>query len=553
MDRIPPRIPAFLSCLLIFFFAFSPVSRGQTSPADDGPPAYADSEDTAPKAPIVIDGTTLFSVRGFEAYSPERRAGEIRERIIQFAKNPALSTKDLRVEETGFSADIMIGDKRIFSVLESDAKRQNLTRIEFAKAAVIRIAEAVDQYRADRSRQAMTRAVLLAISALVVFLVATLVLLGILRRILRALERRFRTRIQALKVGSLELLQAEHVWGLLSGLLRAIRFFTLLALLYFFLEYTLALFPWSRGIANGLIRFVMNPLVTMGKAVVAYLPNLAFLFILAVVTVYALKLIKLFFNGISNGTVSFSGFDRDWARPTYNLIRILVIAFALVVAYPYIPGSESDAFKGVSIFLGVIFSLGSTSAISNLIAGYTMIYRRAFKIGDRIQIGEHCGIVVTRGLLTTNLRTIKNEIVVVPNSLILSSNLVNYTTLALENGLILHTVVGIGFDTSWRQVDALLKTAADRTSGLLKEPKPFVLLTSLNQFSVNYEINAYCRDSLTVSTIYAELHRNILDLFNEYGVQIMTPAYEGDPEKPKVVPREKWYAPPAQEPNAEKK
>jgi small-conductance mechanosensitive channel len=226
----------------------------------------------------------------------------------------------------------------------------------------------------------------------------------------------------------------------------------------------------------------------------------------------------------------------------------LVIAFALVVAYPYIPGSESDAFKGVSIFLGVIFSLGSSSAVSNIIAGYTMIYRRAFKIGDRVQIGDFRGDVTAKGLLTTHLLTIKNEVVVVPNSLILNSHLVNYSTLAQEKGLILHSSVGVGYGIPWRQVEAMLKLAADRTPGLLKNPLPFVLLKSLDQFSVEYEINAYCPEAQSMAKIYAELHRNILDLFNEYGVQIMTPAYEGDPKGPKVVPKEKWFSSPAEAP-----
>jgi small-conductance mechanosensitive channel len=205
----------------------------------------------------------------------------------------------------------------------------------------------------------------------------------------------------------------------------------------------------------------------------------------------------------------------------------------VVVAYPYIPGSRSAAFQGVSIFIGVIFSLGSSSLIANLIAGYSMTYRRAFRVGDRIQVGDVTGDVMESGLMVTRIRTVKNEEVVVPNSTILSNHIVNYSTLAKQEGLILYTTVGIGYETPWRQVEAMLIMAAERTPGLRKEPPPFVRQTNLGDFCVTYEINAHCDDPQAMARLYTDLHRNILDVFNEYGVQIMTPAYESDPEQPR--------------------
>jgi small-conductance mechanosensitive channel len=203
----------------------------------------------------------------------------------------------------------------------------------------------------------------------------------------------------------------------------------------------------------------------------------------------------------------------------------------------------------VSIFIGVIFSLGSSSFIANLIAGYSMTYRRAFRVGDRIRVGDVTGDVTESGLMVTRLRTVKNEEVVVPNSAILNNHIVNYSAYARTGGLILHTTVGIGYETPWRQIEAMLLMAAERTPGLLKEPPPFVLQKGLGDFCITYEINAHCSEPLAMARIYAELHRNILDVFNEYGVQIMTPAYEGDPEQPKVVPKEQWFASPANPPD----
>jgi small-conductance mechanosensitive channel len=219
--------------------------------------------------------------------------------------------------------------------------------------------------------------------------------------------------------------------------------------------------------------------------------------------------------------------------------------FTAIVAYPYIPGSGSEAFKGISIFLGVIFSIGSSSFVSNTIAGYALTYRRVFKIGDRVKIEDVVGDVVQTRLQVTHLRSLKNEEVIVPNSLIVNSQVVNYSSLARKQGLILHTTVGIGYETPWRKVEAMLLLAAKRTPGLLREREAFVLLKALGDFSITYEVNAYCDDAQAMVGLYSALHRNILDVFNEHAVQIMTPAYECDPEQPKIVPKEQWFVAPA--------
>jgi small-conductance mechanosensitive channel len=213
-----------------------------------------------------------------------------------------------------------------------------------------------------------------------------------------------------------------------------------------------------------------------------------------------------------------------------------------------VPGSGSEAFKGISIMLGVMFSLGSSSIISNLIAGYAMTYRRAFRKGDMIQVGDNIGRVVDVRLQVTHLRNMRNEEIIIPNSEILGRSVVNYSSLSKGQGLFLSTTVGIGYETPWRQVESMLLLAAERTPGVRRDPVPFVLEKTLGDFCVTYELFAAIDDPTTRRSMYAALHRNVLDVFNEYGVQIMTPAYEGDPERPKVVPREEWYAAPARVP-----
>jgi small-conductance mechanosensitive channel len=286
-----------------------------------------------------------------------------------------------------------------------------------------------------------------------------------------------------------------------------------------------------------------KPFGEFGIALINFIPNLAFLVVIFFIIKYLLKLIKLLFLGLGQGSITISGFDPDWASTTYKIIRVFLIAFAVIIAYPYIPGSDSEAFKGVSLFLGILFSLGSTSVIGNLIAGYTMTYRKTFKIGNIVEIENYVGQVVEIKLFVTRIRTIKNEEIIIPNSIVLNSKVINYSTFAPEKGLILHTTVGIGYETSWRLVETMLLLAAERTEGVLKDPQPFVLQKSLGDFAVTYEINVYIQDPVNRIKTYTALHQNIQDVFNENNVQIMTPAYEGDPEQPKVVPKEKWFTP----------
>jgi len=299
-----------------------------------------------------------------------------------------------------------------------------------------------------------------------------------------------------------------------------------------------------------MLDLVVGPLRSIARSVLDYLPKLAFLVVLFLVARYLLNLLRALFLSIYRGRISFDGFESEWALPIYKLARVVFIAFMVVVAYPYIPGSESPAFKGISLFLGVVFSLGSSSSIANIVAGYMVIFRRAFKVGDRVKIGEQVGDVTEMRLQATHLRTIKNEEVSVPNSLILNNPVINYSVLAKKGGLILHTSVTIGYDTPWRLVHALLLKAAERTEGLLREPKPFVLQTALNDFYVSYELNVYTDRPLEMVLIYSHLHQNIQDAFNEQGVQIMSPHYLGDPAQTKIVPKDQWFQPPAKQEGA---
>jgi small-conductance mechanosensitive channel len=508
--------------------------------------------DEAPEAialaPLAIDGVLLFKVRGVVAYSAKRRAEEIVARIEAIARDERIAADAIQVEERPLGSAIVAGKQVVMTVLDADARVEGIERPVLAQVYLQQITQSIARYRSDREPRALARSAAYAAAALVA-LAAVLYALSLLkRRADTTLEGRYRARLNDLQIAGFKLLHAEHLWGGLRSVVAT--GFALLALVcvYLALEFALRRFPGTRGIAAGLLDLVVEPLATMGHGLVSSIPGLVFLLLLVLVTRYVLRTLRLLFGALEQGSVKLKGFDRDWSMPTYRIVRLLVVAFALVIAFPYIPGSSSEAFKGVSLFLGIVFSLGSTSIIANIIAGYSMTYRRAFRVGDRIKVGDVVGDVTEVRLQVTHVRSLKNEDVVIPNSLILGSHVVNYSTLAGTQGLILHTTVGIGYETPWRQVEAMLLMAAARTPHLLQNPPPFVLQQSLGDFAITYELNAHCDRPSEMTSIYSDLHRNILDVFNEYGVAIMTPAYVRDPEQPKIVPQDQWYAKPARAP-----
>jgi small-conductance mechanosensitive channel len=248
--------------------------------------------------------------------------------------------------------------------------------------------------------------------------------------------------------------------------------------------------------------------------------------VLLVIFRYILRFISYIKNEIENGELTVPGFYADWANPTYQIVRVLVLAFLLIVIFPYLPGSDSAVFKGVSVFVGVLFTFGSAGALGNIVSGVVMTYTRAFKLGDRVKIGEVTGDIIEKTLLVTRIRTIQNEIVSIPNSTVISNHTINYSSDARVNGLILHTSVTIGYDAPWRQVHQLLIDAALQTPMIEKEPVPYVYQTGLDDYYVSYRINAFTKEPNKQAAIYSLLHANIQDQFNQAGVEIMSPHYK---------------------------
>jgi small-conductance mechanosensitive channel len=535
---------------LVCLLATAAAAQGRpAAPAATG--AGPDTEITHATAPVVLDGATLFRVRGFSLYPAEERARIISDRIAEVARARTIPPDEVRAVPVEDVIDIVAGDHVLMVVTDADARFVGVDRRALAQATVERIQRGLRSFR-----QAREPAVLL--DAAWRSLLATAILVGtifFLRRAFRWLEARFvrgyAEKLTSVRYQSFEILRAHRVRAAARAAIRGLRVVTAAVLVYFWLQFVLGSFPATRPLGARLITLLIEPLSRISAGLVSLLPNLAFLFVLYLLTRGVLRFARLFFDAVAAGRVTFSGFEPEWALPTYRIVRMLVVAFALVAAYPYIPGSSSASFQSLSIFFGVVFSIGSSSFVANVIAGYSMTYRRAFRLGDWIQVGDVFGEVTEIRLQVTHLRSIRNEEVVLPNSSLLNSNVLNYSALAREEGLILHTTVGIGYETPWRQVEAMLLLAAERTEGLARKPAPFVLAKSLGDFCVVYEINVYCDAPAEMMQLYTRLHKSILDVFNEYGVQIMTPNYESDPAEPKLVPREQWWTEPARPPGTE--
>ncbi len=500
------------------------VSAG-SAPAQRGTTAAAVPSDTVAGAPVVFGTDTLFRLYGnLGPFSAAARAAAIPGQLGRVA--PALEGGDSVVVTNGDSySELAVGDVVVMTVVDADAQPLGATRPAVADryARQLRTAVMAAQARVTARAIVMDAAYAVLATALLVLLL-WLLSVGFPKLYVK-IDTLRRVRLPAIRIQSYELLSAGRLSALLVGAARVLRVILTLVLFYIYIPLVLSFFPWTAPLSQRIVGYALHPFGVAGMAFVAYVPNLFYLAAGVVIVRYVLKLLRALAGAVETGAIAFSNFYPEWADPTYKIARVMVFAFAAVVLYPYLPGASSDAFKGVSIFVGVLFSLGSSAAIGNMVAGVVLTYTRAFQIGDRVKIGETVGDVTEKTLLVTRVRTIKNVAVTIPNGTVLSSQVVNYTTLAASRGLILHTAVTIGYDAPWEKVHALLIEAARRTEHILPEPAPFVFQTSLDDFYVAYEINATTDRADLMAATYSELHQNIQNAFNEGGVEILSPHY----------------------------
>ena len=542
------RVARSLAILLLVVATCFGTALAQSEGSEAEDASFIASELEIVTAPVVVDGRVLFRVRGVTALPAADRAATIAQRIRAIAADGTIPPSALHLVANEHWTEIVAGANSIMGVFDADAAAEGpgLSRQALAQIYLNHISSTLQKYRAERAPAELARNAFRIAGWTLLLLLVEFAMFASLRWLTVRIGKRYDSAIEQIETGTFRLIRAESIWVAMRFAARIFALVAALAIFYVYLHIALDYLPWTRVLSSDLRSLTVAPLLVLARKFLAAIPRLLVIVVIVTVARYIVRLARFFFSAIENGAIKFSGFEAEWSKPTYNIVRVLIIAFAAMVCYPYFPGSRSEAFKGITIFLGVLFSLGSSSLLANIIAGYTMAYRRAFHVGDRIKVGDLMGDVAQIGLLVTHMRSVKNEELVVPNSLILNSNVINYSSLGRRQGLILHTAVGIGYETPWRQVEAMLLMAAERTPGLLREPDPFVLQLSLKDFAVTYELNVYCDQPGEMDRLYTELHRCVLDVFNEYSVQIMTPAYIADPNEPKVVPPEQWFAKPAE-------
>lgn len=488
----------------------------------------APAQTEASTAAVTLDGKTVIVLQArLLSLSAGERAQRVSDRIAKLSKSPGVDIAKLTVTEGESTSDISVDDFVLMSVTDKDAKAAGIPRQELAQRNTALIREAIASYRKDYNLQTLLLGAVFALLSTVIFFAVLKFLGSVFGAALPRVNTWAQANIKSIKIQHLELVTAERITDFLAGLLKAAQLFVTLLLLYFYIPILFSFFPWTRGYSPVLFGYILNPVVSILKAFVHYIPDIIFVAVTVTVVHYFLNLLRAVAEEIRRGRITFSGFYPDWAKPTFQIIRFITWAFTLVVVFPYLPGSDSPAFKGVSVFLGVLFSLGSSSAIGNAVAGIMLTYMRPFKVGDRVKIAETVGDITEKTLLVTRIRTIKNVNITVPNALVLGSHMVNYSSLSEQEGIILNTTVTIGYDAPWPKVHELLIAAADATGDLLKDPKPFIFQTSLNDYNVSYELNAYTEKPEIMAAIYSRLHANIQDKFNAAGVEIMSPAFTG--------------------------
>jgi small-conductance mechanosensitive channel len=495
---------------------------------------------------LVIANRPIVTLRG-QAYgaSPAERAAAITDGIKLLTDRGGPLVVTTRTLPEGVA--VLIDGTPAFRVLHEDANRESgETAAMAADAAARNLTLAMGEIRESRDSQAMLKASGYA-------LLATALLAGLLWLLTRAyaaIARRVRAFVQR-RSEKLPPSWTDHVVsGSIMADLAAMPFKFLawviaLLLLSEWAALVLAFFPYTRPWGETFFQNLLSGLGRVGYSVLQAVPGLLFITAIFVVTRFVVRVVRSLFDAVHAGRLTVPWLDETTARPTGRLLIAIIWLFALVAAYPYVPGSDSEAFKGIGVFVGLMLSIGASGVVNQAVSGLMLMYTKSLRPGEFVQIGDTEGTVTAVGFLTSRIETLRNVEVTLPNAYLVGNVTRNFSRLAANGGMRLTTAVTIGYDTPWRQVHAMLQMAADRTAGASKEPAPRVLQTALQDFYVEYTLIVAVANPRDKVVVLDELHAHIQDVFNEFGVQIMSPNYEADPADKKYVPKEQWFEAPA--------
>ena len=477
-----------------------------------------------PGSPLIIGDDTLLVLYARQGGTlPETRVASARKKIDELGRKLVLKADSIYVYDSEGSSDIMAGNEVILSITDTDGLWQGKTRGQLAEDYASVIQQKVSQLHKTYGLKRKLWSFFLAL-----LLIAAQVFLIKLTGKLFAkwkfkVMRRLAQWLKPIRWKDYEFLNVHRQEVACMFVYKLLKFFVIGLQLFISVPILFSLFPETRTFTITILNYIWNPIKDIFSSLLGFLPNVFKIVIIYLCFRYLVRGLKYFSGEIASGRLKIGGFYPDWAAPTFYILRVLCYALMLVMIWPLLPNSNSAVFQGVSVFMGLIVSLGSTSIIGNIMAGMVMTYMRPFHIGDYIKVGDIVGEVIEKNVLVTRIRTRKNEIVTIQNSNMLSAQTSNYTEAAKTYGLVVHTKVTIGYDVPWQLIKRIMESAAADTHGIKKNPKPFMMTTALDDFYVEYEINAYTDHSDSLPRIYSELHQNLLKRFFEAGVEIMSP------------------------------
>lgn len=450
------------------------------------------------------------------------RAYNVVSRIHNLYEDDFVKVDSFKIENNEISTDIVYKDLVITSVTELDALLEGKSKEEIATNYLKRIQDSITTERADNSITKLLTRIGLVFLILVVFSILVLLINKLKKYGTQRILTERTQRIKDIKIKNYVLVTSVQKTRMFINAINILRWALIILIAFIMLPIVFSVFPFTQSWASNLIGLFTKPLKTAVLAIWDYIPNLITVFVILVVMRYAVRFVKYIFSEIDKGKLEVNGFHRDFAMPTFTIVRFLLQAFTLVLIFPYLPGANSDIFKGISVFIGVLFSLGSSSAISNIIAGLVITYMRPFRIGDRITIADKTGVVIEKSPLVTRLRTIKNEEITIPNSSVLSGNTVNYSTFS-EDGICFQVELTVGYEEPWQRIHELLLNIPPRIKRVNLNPAPFVLQKKLDDFYVLYELNVYIAKSAEIELAKSEIFQSILDDFLAAGIEMNGP------------------------------
>lgn len=474
------------------------------------------------KEPVVPFRDTIFYMYGnMGAFTAKQRAQAIESRVKALEEDPSFDEDSIKLIDYRGYLNLMYKGDILLSIDTIQAEIIGKSRAQVAQQFKKNIVESINKQRDETSWER----ILIQIAGVIGIIVVEYFIYRLIYYLYRRLRICIRLQRGRMFKGLFKIIDADREVQFIIFILKIVRFLFFVICLYLGLLILFKLFPNTKDLSDQLLGYVISPLKSIVRSIKDYMPDFFTIIVIIIIFKYIRKFIRSIAEKIAESKIVFRGFYPDWAYPTYNILSVILFIFMFILIFPYLPKSDSSVFQGVSVFAGLMLSLGSTSVIGNLVAGLVITYMRPFKIGDRIKMGDVSGNVVEKTALVTRIKTPKNELITIPNSNVMSAHTINYTQSAKEYGLILYTNVTISYDVPWKEVHELLMEVARATDNLSKKQKPFILQDSLSEFYVEYQLNVYVKDANLMTKVYSDLRQNTQDVFAKAGIELLSPHY----------------------------